>query len=248
MLLFYQFLVWLIVLALALYVAAVWRFEKKLTEKTVAIRKTWYLLYVIGAVIYWTHDPQSIFTNPLHYLIVAVFFTLTDAFIFLNAYFKKLGSSELATDTRMLLEENNDLLHTYQNRLKTFQYLLKNEPIHIYYGNIEAYAEGIEKLIKRFAEKMNISAALCEYNSEESKDHLLEHMENRFNVQEKLERKDVYYEENGKMVLIPFSIHDFDYVMKLTSEDLVTEFDYLLFTSLTSIYDLLLPNEEDGDD
>lgn len=44
MLLFYQFLVWLIVLALALYVAAVWRFEKKLTEKTVAIRKTWYLL------------------------------------------------------------------------------------------------------------------------------------------------------------------------------------------------------------
>ncbi len=156
MLLFYQFLVWLIVLALALYVAAVWRFEKQLTEKTVAIRKTWYLLYVIGAVIYWTHDPQSIFTNPLHYLIVAVFFTLTDAFIFLNAYFKKLGSSELATDTRMLLEENNDLLHTYQNRLKTFQYLLKNEPIHIYYGNIEAYAEGIEKLIKRFAEKMNI--------------------------------------------------------------------------------------------
>ncbi|MEC1554208.1 type II toxin-antitoxin system SpoIISA family toxin [Bacillus haynesii] len=248
MLLFYQFLVWLIVLALSLYVAAVWCFEKKLTEKTVAIRKTWYLLYVIGAVIYWTHDPQSIFTNPLHYLIVAVFFTLTDAFIFLNAYFKKLGSSELATDTRMLLEENNDLLHTYQNRLKTFQYLLKNEPIHIYYGNIEAYAEGIEKLIKRFAEKMNISAALYEYNSEESKDHLLEHMENRFDVQEKLERKDVYYEENGKMVLIPFSIHDFDYVMKLTSEDLVTEFDYLLFTSLTSIYDLLLPNEEEGDD
>lgn len=148
----------------------------------------------------------------------------------------------------MLLEENNDLLHTYQNRLKTFQYLLKNEPIHIYYGNIEAYAEGIEKLIKRFAEKMNISAALCEYNSEESKDHLLEHMENRFDVQEKLDRKDVYYEENGKMVLIPFSIHDFDYVMKLTSEDLVTEFDYLLFTSLTSIYDLLLPNEEEGDD
>lgn len=50
------------------------------------------------------------------------------------------------------------------------------------------------------------------------------------------------------MVLIPFSIHDFDYVMKLTSEDLVTEFDYLLFTSLTSIYDLLLPKEEEGDD
>ncbi|MGN9865900.1 type II toxin-antitoxin system SpoIISA family toxin [Bacillus swezeyi] len=248
MLLFYQFFVWIIVLTLALYVFAVWRFEKKLTEKTIAIRKTWYLLYVIGAVTYWTQHPQSIFTDPLHYLIVAVFFTLTDAFIFLNAYFKKLGSHELATDTRMLLEENNDLLHTYQNRLKTFQYLLKNEPIHIYYGNIEAYAEGIEELISRFGEKMNISAALCEYNSKQSKDHLLEHMENRFAVQEKLDRKDVYYEENGKMVLIPFSIHDFDYVIKLTSEDLVTEFDYLLFTSLTSIYDLLLPNEEEGDD
>lgn len=33
MLLFYQFLVWLIVLALALYVAAVWRFEKSSPKK-----------------------------------------------------------------------------------------------------------------------------------------------------------------------------------------------------------------------
>lgn len=33
MLLFYQFLVWLIVLALALYVAAVWRFEKQARRK-----------------------------------------------------------------------------------------------------------------------------------------------------------------------------------------------------------------------
>ncbi|NPC92258.1 type II toxin-antitoxin system SpoIISA family toxin [Bacillus sp. WMMC1349] len=245
MLLFYQFSVWFIVLALTLYVLAVWRFEKKLKEKTAAIRKTWYLLYVIGAVLYWTVHPESLFTNWLYYLIVAVFFTLTDAFIFLNAYFKRIGSNELAVDTRILLEENNDLLHIYQNRLKTFQYLLKNEPIHIYYGDVEAYAEGIDKLITQFAEKMNISAALCEYNSEESKDHLLEHMEDRFAAQEKLDRKDVYYEENGTMILIPFSIHDFDYVMKLTSEDLVTEFDYLLFTSLTSIYDLLLPNEEE---
>lgn len=73
MLLFFQLTVWLLLGALAVYVFAVWRFEQKVKEKMFAIRKTWYWIYVAGAVVYWTNDPASIFTDWMHYLIIAVF-------------------------------------------------------------------------------------------------------------------------------------------------------------------------------
>ncbi|WP_340640515.1 type II toxin-antitoxin system SpoIISA family toxin [Bacillus atrophaeus] len=247
MLLFFQIMVWCIMAALGLYVYAVWRFEAKVKEKMFAIRKTWYLIFVIGAMVYWTYDPSSLFREWTNYLIVAVSFALIDAFIFLSAYVKKLAGNELETDTREILEENNEMLHVYLDKLKTYQYLLKNEPIHVYYGNIEAYAEGIDKLLKTYADKMNLTASLCEYSTQLEKDRLTEHMDDAFEVQSRLDRKDVYYDLHGKLALIPFTVQTRSYVIKLASDSIVTEFDYLLFTSLTSIYDLVLPIEEEGD-
>ncbi|WP_406621734.1 type II toxin-antitoxin system SpoIISA family toxin [Bacillus atrophaeus] len=247
MLLFFQIMVWCIMAALGLYVYAVWRFEAKVKEKMFAIRKTWYLFFVIGAMVYWTYDPSSLFREWMNYLIVAVSFALIDAFIFLSAYVKKLAGNELETDTREILEENNEMLHVYLDKLKTYQYLLKNEPIHVYYGSIEAYAEGIDKLLKTYADKMNLTASLCEYSTQLEKDRLTEHMDDAFEVQSRLDRKDVYYDQHGKLALIPFTVQTRNYVIKLASDSIVTEFDYLLFTSLTSIYDLVLPIEEEGD-
>ena len=236
MLLFFQIMVWTMAAALILYVYASWRYEAKVKEKMFAIRKTWYLLFVVGAMVYWTYDPESLFAAWRQYLIVAVCFALIDAFIFLSAYIKKLAGNELETDTREILEENNEMLHSYLEKLKTYQYLLKNEPIHVYYGSTEAYAEGISRLLAAYGEKMNVTASLCEYSAQSDKDRLPEH-----------NRKDVYYDQKGRLVLIPFTVQDRHYVIKLTSENLLTEFDYLLFTSLTSIYDLMLPIEEEGD-
>ncbi len=153
MLLFFQIMVWTMAAALILYVYASWRYEAKVKEKMFAIRKTWYLLFVVGAMVYWTYDPESLFAAWRQYLIVAVCFALIDAFIFLSAYIKKLAGNELETDTREILEENNEMLHSYLEKLKTYQYLLKNEPIHVYYGSTEAYAEGISRLLAAYGEK-----------------------------------------------------------------------------------------------
>ncbi len=57
MVLFFQIMVWCIVAGLGLYVYATWRFEAKVKEKMSAIRKTWYLLFVLGAMVYWTYEP-----------------------------------------------------------------------------------------------------------------------------------------------------------------------------------------------
>ncbi|MEC0385111.1 type II toxin-antitoxin system SpoIISA family toxin [Bacillus velezensis] len=247
MLMFFQIMVWTMAAALILYVYASWRYEAKVKEKMFAIRKTWYLLFVLGSMVYWTYDPESLFAAWRQYLIVAVCFALIDAFIFLSAYIKKLAGNELETDTREILEENNEMLHSYLEKLKTYQYLLKNEPIHVYYGSTEAYAEGISRLLAAYAEKMNVTASLCDYSAQSDKDRLTEHMPDTADVQSRLNRKDVYYDQKGRLVLIPFTVQNRHYVIKLTSENLLTEFDYLLFTSLTSIYDLMLPIEEEGD-
>lgn len=175
MLLFFKIAVWMIVACLGFYVFSVWRWEKRVKERIFAIRKTWYIIYLLGAVIYWTKEPASIFTDWLNYLIVAIIFALVDAFVFLGSYLKRVGNNELATDTRELLEENNDLLNSYMNKLKSFQYLLKNEPIDIYYGDKEAYIAGIEKLLADYAEKVDMKAALCRYTTQEEKEYLLEH-------------------------------------------------------------------------
>lgn len=105
MVLFFQIMVWCIVAGLGLYVYATWRFEAKVKEKMSAIRKTWYLLFVLGAMVYWTYEPTSLFTHWKRYLIVAVSFALIDAFIFLSAYVKKLAGSELKQTQEKFLKK-----------------------------------------------------------------------------------------------------------------------------------------------
>jgi len=248
LLIFFKVAVWIIVACLGFYVISVWLWEKKVKERMPVIRKTWYIIYVLGAVVYWTNKPDSIFTDWQNYLIVAVIFALVDAFVFLGSYLKRVGNNELATDTRELLEENSDLLNSHMNKLKSFQYLLKNEPIEIYYGNKEAYLAGIEKLLADFAEKVDMKISLCKYTTEEEKDYLLEHYTDKALIHSRLDRREVYYDAEEKLALIPFSILEDDYVIKLTSDQFVTEFDYLLFTSLISIYDLMLPAEQEDED
>lgn len=80
-------------------------FRSEVKEKMSAIRKTWYLLFVLGAMVYWTYEPTSLFTHWERYLIVAVSFALIDAFIFLSAYVKKLAGSELKQTQEKFLKK-----------------------------------------------------------------------------------------------------------------------------------------------
>jgi hypothetical protein len=39
--------------------------EAKVKEKMFAIRKTWYLLFVLGSMVYWTYDPEYAYTYKM---------------------------------------------------------------------------------------------------------------------------------------------------------------------------------------
>ncbi|MDA6365975.1 type II toxin-antitoxin system SpoIISA family toxin, partial [Escherichia coli] len=78
-----------------------------------------------------------------------------------------------------------------------------NEPIDIYYGNEEAYLAGIEKLLADFAEKIDMKASLCRYSTQEEKDYLLEHYIDKALIHSRLNRREVYYDAEEKLALIP---------------------------------------------
>ncbi|GIN10875.1 stage II sporulation protein SA [Shouchella clausii] len=239
MLLLYQLLVWLTVLGLGLYVFASWRWEEETKKRLPIIRRLWYAWFVAGAAFTWTFYPESIFTQWNHYLIIALLFVVVDAFVFLSAYVQRIGSNMFTIDTGQLIEANDQVLKAQQDRLKAFFRLLKSDSINVYYGGQRAYITGVREILARFADKTEIQASVFPFMTQGDKDHLLVHFKDRTTVRATLERQDVYYGEKDKLVFIPVILQGENHVIKLSSEERLTEFDALLFASLVAIYDLL---------
>lgn len=248
MLLIYQVLVWLIVLGLVFYVFASWKWEEATKRRLPLIRKCWYAAFVIGAALTWTLHPESLFLKWHHYLIVACLFAVVDAFVFLSAYVKRFGSNVFTIDTGQLIEANDEVLQNQQKRLLAFFRLLKSDSINVYYGGHRAYITGVREILMKFAEKTEVEASVFPYVTKGDKDHLLIHFKDRSSVSATLERQDVYYGEKDKLIFIPVILQGEHHIIKLSSEERLTEFDALLFATLVAIYDLLSSGGDDGED
>ncbi|SDC13683.1 type II toxin-antitoxin system SpoIISA family toxin [Shouchella lonarensis] len=245
MLLLYQIIVWVTVLGLSFYVFASWRWEEKTRKKLGVIRKIWYALFIVGAALAWTLHPYSLFDRWHHYVIVACVFVIIDAFIFLSAYIQRIGSSLFTIDTGHLIEQNDQVLGMQRNKLKAFFRLLKNDAINVYFGGQRAYITGVREILTKFAEKTEIEASVFPYMTQADKDHVLLHFRDRSAVGATLERQDVYYGDKEKLVYIPVILQGESHVIKLSSNERLTEFDALLFASLVAIYDLLSSGSEE---
>ncbi|MGD6818348.1 type II toxin-antitoxin system SpoIISA family toxin [Metabacillus sp. 113a] len=239
MIAFYQWLVWIVLLLLLFYGAAHWIWEERVKKASESIRKTWYLLYLIGAVIYWTFFPVSLFTDWKNYLIVFAVFILIDAFVFLSMYIKKLGANELERHTKVL-EENARLVQENNHRLKTFAGLLQNTSINLYQGGLPEYMQGLNELIQSFADKSDMTASFHPFDTDEEKEQLLGVIERRGSVRSALDRDEIFYQPEIKNALIPIEIQGVTFVLKIrAAADEVNESDCLLFLSLIHMYDII---------
>lgn len=248
MLFIFQVLVWLSVSGLAFYVFASWKWAEQTKKRLPIIRKAWYALFTVGAALTWTIYPDSLFIKWHHYLIVACLFVVVDIFIFLSAYIQRIGSNVFTIDTGQLIEANDQVLQTQQERLKAFFRLLKSDPINVYYGGDRAYITGVREILMKYAEKTEIEASVFPFMTKGDKDHLLTHFKDRITVSATLERQDVYYGEKEKLIFIPVILQGDHHVIKLSSEERLTEFDALLFATLVAIYDLLSSGSEEEQD
>ncbi|AZB42727.1 stage II sporulation protein SA [Bacillus sp. FJAT-42376] len=239
MILFYQCLVWLVIFMLVFYGVSHWIWEEKVKKASESIRKTWYLLYLLGAVIFWTIHPDSLFTEWKNYLIVFTVFILVDAFLFLGMYIKKLGVNELERHTEVL-EENARLVQENNHRLKTFASLLQNVSINLYQGGLTEYMLGLNELIDSFAKKNDLSSSFHSFDTDEEKEQLLGVIERKGSIRSALERNEIVYRPEEKSALIPIEIQSVTFVLKIkASADEINEADCLLFLSLIHMYDII---------
>ena len=69
------------------------------------------------------------------------------------------------------------------------------------------YIMEVQKLMRKasadccLCRKMNVTASLCDYSAQSDKDRLTEHMPDAADVQSRLNRKDVYYDQKAGLCL-----------------------------------------------
>ena len=156
MLLFFKIFVWSIFAALVSYVILSWRYQEQIRSKIEVIRKTWYLLFVLGAIIYWSMYLTIFLLIGIINLIIALVFVLIDMFVFLSMYFTKIGDNELSFASRRL--KSDELITDNREKLKNMFQLLKKEGIPKYYQTDSEYLAYLGILLQAYVEKdgMNV--------------------------------------------------------------------------------------------
>lgn len=241
MLLFFKIFVWSIFAALVSYVILSWKYQEQIRNKIEVIRKTWYLLFVLGAIIYWSMYPTSIFVDWNYYLIIALVFVLIDMFVFLSMYFTKIGDNELSFASKAIAE-SDQLITDNREKLKNMFQLLKKEGIPEYYQTNSEYLAYLGILLQAYVEKDGMSVQIHPFRTEEEKQLALNgypHL-NESAIRATLEREDTYYNDDEKMALHPVSLLTKPFIIKIKSRTFVSEVDCLLIALLIMMFDMVI--------
>ncbi|WEG14957.1 type II toxin-antitoxin system SpoIISA family toxin [Pullulanibacillus sp. KACC 23026] len=235
--------VWMCFAALILYTILYGRNEEKMDGKVFLIRKIWYLFYILGALIYWTQYPESIFTEWKNYLIVVIIFFGVDAFIFLNMYLKRAGDYELDRFTNTV-SANENLIQDHLSMTKNMVHTLNNEGIIGYYGTKEAYLLGLRDVLESYAKKEDMTVNLLPFTTLSEKEQALLSFANPDSIRAKLDREETVYNTKEMYALHPVYLFDNElYVLKITGKRPISEMDCLLFVVMIHIYDLAVPED-----
>lgn len=239
--------VWLLFLGLVVYIT--WNWKKEISNNAmIHIRKTWFGIYILGALIYWTTDPVSIFESWTNYLIIAIVFFAVDAFIFLGLYLKKAGDYELDTLPKDLTKLS-DKLTDYRQKVTSIHEILLGEAIIGYYTNEESYFENLKKAIQLYASSEKLTLEFLYYSSLEDRE-IVEKRYSKYNFLEidtHLQAKETYYSKDTKLVLFPVEFQDKLLIIEIRSVKAVNEVDVLLIDVLLNMYALGTELDEGGE-
>ena len=242
--LFFKTFVWLCFAGLVIYTYLYGKNEEKMDAKVFLIRKIWYLVYLFGALVYWTIHPASIFTDFKNYAITALIFAAIDGFIFLNMYFRKAGKYELERFTKTV-SANESLIQDNLLMAKNMLDILNDEGIVGYYGSKEGYLLGLKEVLSSYAEKADMSVNILPFTTPLEKDQALYRYKNPGSVRAKLDRLETVYHVDGNDALHPiYLFHDELYLLKISGSRAITEMDCILFVIMAHVYDFAAPPDD----
>lgn len=238
MLLFIKILVWLVFTALLVYIIFSWKGKINATNLT-SIRKTWYGIFLFGALVYWTDKPDSILVGWKNYLIVAVIFMLVDAFIFLSLYLKKVGNNELHSLPETI-NELSDKIGDNKEKIRITRGILLSDSIIGYYESNEDYLNGLKSIIQEYAAEERLIINFFSYTTKFEKEELMNRhkRKNFINIDTQLNLLETYYSNDSKLALYPFTLNDSIYVLEIRTTKSISEVDILLVDILINMFTL----------
>lgn len=242
--LFFKIFVWVCFGGLVLYTFFYGRDAEKMDKKVFLIRKIWYLLYVLGALIYWTSDVNSIFTDWKNYLIVVALFVSVDAFIFLNLYLRKAGNYEMDRLTQTV-SQNDTFIEENLTMAKNMLDFLNTEGIVGYYDTKEDYLLGLGEVLNQYASKEDMTVEMLPFTTDIEKQQILNLYPNKGSIGSKLDRGETVYKEKYALQLIN-SFEGENYLLKISGKREITEMDCTLLGILIIMYELVRPQEDNG--
>ncbi|WP_442637845.1 type II toxin-antitoxin system SpoIISA family toxin [Rossellomorea marisflavi] len=240
---YYKWLVWICLMGLVFYTYTYSKNEEKINENIFTIRKIWYLIYLVGAAVYWTYNPFSIFDDWLNYLIVLTIFMGIDAIVFLNLYITKAGSYEVGVLSKTI-SKNDDYIENNMSLVSNMIHFLNVEGIEVYSGSKEAYIRGLNKVLYSFASREDMKAEIVPFMSMRDKKKSLEGFVNETSSIAKLERNETIYSQDEKTALHPTRIMEEYYVLRVTANRKVIETDCHIISLLVYVYDYAMPDSD----
>lgn len=232
--------IWIIFIFLCIYTFLSWKNEE-FDKHTSTIRKLWYLIFVLGCLIFLTKEPTTIFTDWNNYLVVLVAFIVIDSLLFLNLYVSKLGGQELNSAKFQvgITQEQLDAAITKTNHVPN---ILISFEFPMYNVDKVDYIYQLEQLLKRYGFQENLVIDIIPYGTPEEQEYLLENMGNlRNKVKRFLSQQNSLTSSKDNVALYPFTILDYPYVVQVQTigeNDRVTEIDGNAITTLVIAYNL----------
>lgn len=93
------------------------------------IRRAWYIVFLVGALINLTEEPSSLIDNWINYLIVLIVFIIIDYLLLLNVYISKFSGNEFSAveeqvvETQEMVDISYEKVRVMKNVLNTYAHL-----------------------------------------------------------------------------------------------------------------------------
>ncbi|WP_100010162.1 type II toxin-antitoxin system SpoIISA family toxin [Lentibacillus sediminis] len=239
---------WILFVLLFCYTFIYWRHREAVKAHREKIRKAWYLLYVFGALIYLTANPNSLFTNWHNYLVVLIGFIAVDSLIFLSLYVSKIGGNELKT-TEQQIEKTEKYWVSAGRKVENMEHLLNSYEYLSYTRNEEEYINELDNFLNEYGKKESLSIDVLPYHTEEKQDELLEGIKQpKSKVERVLDSRQTYFSAKDNLMLLPIFVLNRSYIAKVTTttEDVeIQDIDGNIINMLLLTYVLAVENPYD---
>jgi len=244
---------WFLFTLLSVYVYASAK-SIKLNNYISTIRKTWYLVFLLGCSFFLTNDLGSLVNHWKEYLIVLVVFIVIDSLLFLELHVSKFGGQELKS-SKIQIGQTQKQLDDFTKKSRHIPEILTSFDFPVYTRTKVGYIKKLNDLISEYGIRENLLVRLYPYQNPKEKEYLLEILGKlKEKARRHLEQLVIFFSPKDNIALLPIVILDYQYVVYIETyeeKEKILEIDGEAIMTLIIAYNLTVKttnNDEGGEE